>query len=254
MRSVKSIQMIYQLTLKELKLKYSNTTFGYLWMLFNPILMLITLYLVFSIVIKLDFEHYQVFLLLGIIVWNFFSEATSASINSLVNSFDLLKKIRIPIYVVILGSNFASLIAFFVNILILILMMIYFKIDLFTPIRIISLFYFGLLFLLVISTSFLVSTIYLYFKDIVHVWNFLLLIGFWISPIIYHESFVPEIYLKYYMLNPLARVISHLRNTMIYNYIDAPEQLIISVLIVMIHFFFGLWIFRKYSKKLYEML
>jgi lipopolysaccharide transport system permease protein len=250
----KIVNTIFELAVKDIKLKYNNSAFGYLWMLINPLLMLITLYIVFSIIMNLQLSYYQLFLLLGIIVWNFFSEATLTSINSLATSFPLLKKIKIQPYVIILGANLSAFISFFASLFVFLLLMIFFKVDPFTPLRLISLFYFLLLFLIVISTSLIISTIYLYFKDIIHIWNFLLLIGFWITPIIYPENLIPKAYLRFYMLNPLARIISHLRNTLIYNYIDTPEQVIISVLMAIMLIFTGLWFYKRYSKKIYEQL
>ena len=250
----KTLNIIYELTLKDIKLKYNNTVFGYFWMVVNPLLMLITLYVVFSFVIKLDLAHYQVFLLLGIIVWNFFSEATLSSIQSIKSSLSLLKKIKIPPYVIVLSSNFSSFISFLVSVVLLLFIMFLFNIDLFTFMRTMSIIYFVLLFIIVISMSLIISTIYLHFKDIKHIWNFLLLIGFWITPIIYPESFIPRIFLRFYMLNPLARIISHLRNTLIYNYMDNIQQIMISVLIVIILFYVSLLVYKRYSKKIYDLL
>ncbi|MHA1872532.1 MAG: ABC transporter permease [Candidatus Heimdallarchaeaceae archaeon] len=246
------INIILELALKDIRLRYNNLSFGYLWMMLNPILILITLYIVFSFVIKLDFPHYQMFLILGIIVWNFFSEATSNSIRSLVASMDLLKKIKIYPYEIILASNLSSTIIFIANLSVLLVMMLIFNINLFTYIRLMSFFYFGLLFLIIIGVSLFITTIYIHFKDIIHIWNFVIFIGFWVSPIIYPETIIPEQFLRFYMLNPLARIISHLRNTVIYNYIDSSVQIIITVIIIFLIFFTGLLTYKKYSKKIYD--
>jgi len=216
--------------------------------------MLIALYVILSHVIKLDIPYYQLFLLLGIIVWNFFSEATQSSLNSIDNWINMLKKVKVPFFYLILSTNIASLFTFFSNILIFIWMMFIFGVNLSTPLRMFSFFYFCLLFSVVFCVSLIVSTIYLYFKDIKHIWSFVLLIGFWITPIIYSEKMIPENILSLYMLNPLARIISHLRNTLIYNYIDSFHQIIISLIIIFTSFFISLLIYRKYSKKIYEML
>ena len=170
---VNKINVILQLAIKDIKLKYDNLSFGYLWMLLNPILMLITLYIIFSLVIKLEVPHYQIFLLLGIIVWNFFSEATTSATQSLIESLSMMKKIKIQPHNIILASNIASLIEFFAKLVILLLMMLLFHINIFTYLRLMSIFYFILLFLLILGVSFIVSTIYLYYRDIVHIWNFL---------------------------------------------------------------------------------
>jgi len=249
-----NLNTIIELARKDIKLKYSNSLFGYLWMFVNPILMLITLYIVFSIIMKLELEHYQMFLLLGIIAWNFFADATSQSLNTIVNSMGLFKKVKLSVFDVLLGSNLSSLVSFGVNIFVLLLMMLVFKINIFTPIRLFSLLYFVLLIVIVQSFSLIISTIYLYFEDIKHLWTFFLMLGFWLTPIIYPESFIPQQYLKYFMLNPLARIISHLRNTIVYNYIDSLTQIIITIIITLTIFFASIVIYNKFSKKIYELI
>ncbi|MBT3408624.1 ABC transporter permease [archaeon] len=246
--------LILELAIKDIKLKYSNSAFGYFWMFVNPLLLIITLYVIFSWIMDLEMQNYQIFLLLGIIVWNFFSQATTNCVNSVSSGINLLKKIKIPLYTLILGSNLSSLISFVISLIILIIMMLLSKIDIFTPIRILSLFYFFILFIFIFGISILISVMYIHFKDTSHIWEFFLLIGFWMTPIVYSETFIPNKYLKYYMLNPLARIISHLRNTMIYNYIDSLEQIIITVIIVFIMFLTSILIYYLYSKKIYDLV
>ena len=246
--------IILELAKKDIRLNYNNTVFVYLWMVINPLFLLITLYIVFSIIMKMELPNYQIFLLLGIIVWNFFSEATTKSLDSIRSSVDLLKKIKIPLYSIIFSANVSSIISFAINLTILVLMMLIFRINIFTPIRILSLVYFALLFLLVVSVSFLISTAHILFKDTFHIWNFLLLIGFWLTPIIYPEQYIPTQYLKYYMLNPLARLISHLRNSIIYNHVDSLIQILITVSIVFSVFFVSVWFYNNYAKKIYDVI
>lgn len=246
------LSVIYELAIKDTKLRFANSTFGFLWMFLNPILLTLTLYVVFSIVMKMNLPNYQIFILLGIIVWNFFSEATSKSIDAIESNIQTLKKVKIKLYSIILGSNLSSTINFSINIIILIILMMFADINIFTPLRFLSIFYFALLLILVISTSLLISTLYINFRDTKHIWQFLLLVGFWITPIVYPETFVPKIYLKTFMLNPLARIISHLRNTLIYDYIDAIDQISITVILIACILFCSIWLFNKYSNKLFE--
>ena len=132
--------------------------------------------------------------------------------------------------------------------------MTYFNINIFTPIRLMSLFYFMLMFIFVISTSLIVSISCVLSRDLKHVWEFILLIGFWLTPIVYPETFIPAHHLKYYMLNPLARLISHLRNVIVHNYIDTPEQIMITTILILSFFFLSIQFFSKFSKKIYDNL
>ena len=253
-RFIGKFERIYQLAIKDIKIKYSSTTFGYYWMILNPLLMLVTLYVVFTYVMNIDIAYYQIFLLLGIVVWNFFSEATSGSINSIIQSTSMLKKVKLPLHEIIFGANLSSVIGFILNILVLLAMMLFFEIRILTPLRLFSLYFFMLLLVLIMGVSLLVSTAYIYFKDTVHVWSYALFMGFWITPIIYSENRIGTPFLKFYMLNPLARIISHLRNTVLYNYVDSMHQVLITTLLVLIIFLTGIFVYRNFAKKFYESL
>jgi len=240
------ISLIKEFTLNNFKLKYKNSSAGYLWSVLTPLLMLATLYIVFSVIMKLDVPHYQLFLLIGIIFWNFLSEATTTSMNSLLEHGNIIKKMNFPNYVVIVSSCLSSFITLLLNLLIFFLFTIILNVKL-TLIAVILPFYLIELFILVLGISFFLSALYPKFRDLSHIWNFLLLIGFWITPIIYSETMVPEKYLKYYMLNPMARLINEARDILIYSYMPLPKQLLITLIICILIFVLGFLFFRKRS-------
>ncbi len=248
----KNIRNLIELTKSDFKLRYSNNLFGYLWSVLNPLLMLITLYLVFSIIMKLDIEFYQIFLLIGIIVWNFFVDATTSSMNSLIAKADLIKKMRFPIWLIIISSCLISLTNLIISLIILVAMMVYFGVS-FNNVMILSFVYLLILFMFVLGISYLLSAVYLFFRDLIHIWSFLTLIGFWITPIIYSELQVPIIYRKYYMLNPLSRIINHLRDSLLYDYFSL-EQTIITLIICIIILIIGIFLFDRFSSNFAEEL
>jgi len=240
------ISLIREFTLNNFKIKYKNSSVGYLWSVLTPLLMLITLYIVFSIIMKLDVPHYQLFLLIGIIFWNFLSEATTTSMNSLLEHGNIIKKMNFPNYVVVVSSCLSSFITLLLNLIIFFLFTIIFNVKL-TAIAIILPFYLIELFILVLGISFFLSALYPKFRELSHIWSFLLLIGFWITPIIYSETMVPEKYLRYYMLNPLARLINETRDILIYHYTPMLKQVMITLTICLLIFVLGFLFFRKKS-------
>jgi lipopolysaccharide transport system permease protein len=248
----KDINSLIELTKTDFKLRYRNAFFGYIWSVLNPLLMLITLYTVFSIIMKSDIEFYEIFLLIGIITWNFFVEATTLSMNSLISKSELIKKMKFPIWLIVLSSCIGSLINLLINIVILILMMAYFRIP-FNSLMIISIFYLIILFIFVLGISYLLSAVYLFFRDLIYVWNFITIIGFWITPIIYSELQVSIEYRKYYMINPLARIINHLRDSLLNNFFSL-DQTIITIIICISVLILGIFLFNKFSSNFAEEL
>lgn len=246
------IESLLELTKTDFKLRYKSTLFGYLWSVLNPILMLVTLYIVFSHVMRLEIMHYQVFLLIGIISWNFFAEATTLSMNSLIAKADLIKKTNFPVELIVFSSCLLSLITMVISLIILLIMMIVFGIT-FRWIMLLSAMYLFFLFILVLGISYFLSAFYLFFRDLAHIWNFLLLVGFWLTPIIYSELQIPAIYRKIYMLNPIARIINHLRDSLLNNYFSF-EQTMITTIICFSALFIGVYLFNKHSSRFAEEL
>ena len=158
MKTKNSLSLLVELIRTDIKLKYTNSIFGYFWMLASPTIMLVTLYIIFSAIIKFKLKYYQIFLMLGIIIWNYFSEATTKSLNSFKDNSNILKKYRVKPYILIIAANGYALVSFFCNLIVLSLMMLYFRIEVFTSLRLVGLFYLILLFILTLGISFIIST------------------------------------------------------------------------------------------------
>ena len=106
-------------------------------------------------------------------------------------------------------------------------------------------FYLLQLFVFVLGVSFFLSSFYVRYRDIIHIWSFLLLMGFFITPITYPLEIVPFHLLKYYLLNPLARMVVDMRYVALYNYIPDLKNFLITLIISVFVFVFGYLIFRK---------
>ncbi len=239
----KSLSLIREFTVNDFRLKYRGSIIGYLWSLLNPLLMLLTLYLVFSVIMKLNIQHYQLFLLLGITLWNFFSTATSSSIDAINQKASLFQKIKFSKSVVIISANLVALITLVLNLLVFFLFMLFFKVR-FHGVSILFLLVILELFMLSVGVSFLLTVAYAKFRDTKHIWNFLLLIGFWITPIIYPPSRIPPEFRRFYMVNPMARIITDARNILIYHYIPDFRQMLITFVICFAIFVFGYYFFK----------
>jgi len=245
--------LIKELTWADFKLKYSRSVLGFFWSLLRPLLMLGTLYLVFSVFFRLNIPYYQLFLLLGLVLWGFFVDSTILGMKSLVTKANLIKKTYFPRKVIVLSSNLTCLITLILNLVVFSLFLLIFKRTiglalLIFPILLIE------LFILSLGLSYLLSALYVKYRDMDHMWEVLLQIGFWITPIVYPLSFVPEKILKFYMLNPLARIINDSRDAIIYNTLPSVQHLFITLIICLIFYIIGIIIFKKRTPKFTEEL
>ncbi len=140
--------LLRQLVITDFKLRYQGSFLGYVWSLLKPLALFVILYIVFTKFLRIgnDIPHYAVYLLLGIVLWNFFSEATSGSISSIVGKGDLLRKINFPKYVIVMASSFSALINLFLNFIIIAIFMVISGVEItkyiiLLPLIIIELFY-----------------------------------------------------------------------------------------------------------------
>ena len=247
------IEIILGFTMTEFKLRFRNAYFGYIWSILNPLLMLSTLYIIFSYVVKLEIPNYRLFLLIGIISWNFFSDATTKSLNFLIGNSSLLLRHKLSPAIFVVSSCLSSFIIYLLNFFVFIALAAFLGLK-FNILNFISIFYILLLFFFSLGISMILVVIYSYFKDIIHIWSFLLLIGFWISPIIYSELVIPIELRGVYMLNPIARIIIHMRNLFIYSYLDTFSQCVITFILVILTLYIGFALLSRFNSGFGERL
>ncbi|MFH0870504.1 MAG: ABC transporter permease [archaeon] len=252
------LRIIRDLTILDFKLKYNRSILGFFWSLLKPLLMLATLYVVFHMLMKLSVPHYELFLLIGIILWNFFTEATSSSMTAVTRNINLVKKTNFNKKLIIISTTLSAFISLLLNLAIFFGMVIVFSagfswhILLFVPL-LCELFIFSL------GVSFLLSALYVRFRDLIHIWDVIMQIGFWVTPIIYPLTLIPGAFQKFYILNPLARIIEDSRNSLILHRLPPVDfsyakHLTITLLICAGALVIGMMIFDKLSRRFAEQL
>lgn len=208
--------LLRQLVVSDFKLRYQGSILGYMWSLLRPLAIFVILYIVFTRFLKIGegIPHYPVYLLLGIVLWNFFIEVTTGSVGVIVDKGDLIRKINFPKYVIILAGSVAALINLFLNLLVVLLFMFINGVDfrlagLFFPLLVLELFIFSL------AIGFFLSAAFVRFRDIGYIWEVLTQAAFYATPILYPLSLVPVQYAKILILNPLAQIIQDSRYVLI---------------------------------------
>lgn len=196
----------------DFKVRYQGSVLGYFWSLLKPLFLFAILYVVFTYIIPLgkDVEHFPVYLLLGIVIWNFYTEATMQGASSVVARGDLIRKISIPRYLVVIASSLSAMINLGLSLVVVFIFALLNGIApniswlLVVPI-IIELYIFAL------GTSFVLATLYVRFRDITYVWEIVLQAGFYASAIIFPLTLVPEALQKWFFLNPIVQIVQDVR-------------------------------------------
>jgi ABC-2 type transport system permease protein len=200
----------------EFKLRYFGSVLGYFWSLMRPLMLFGVLYTVFTHIVRFGggITHYPLKLLLGIVLWTYFAEATSQALASLVQRENLLRKISFPPAVVPLSVALTSAFNLVLNLgAVLFFVLITGIAPAFSWLELIPLVM--LLVVVSVAVAMLVSLLYVPFRDMAPIWEVATQVLFWGTPIIYVIESAPGGIKRILMLNPLAVVIEQARHAVI---------------------------------------
>ena len=178
-------ELLRNLVRKELKVKYKNSVLGFAWTLLNPALYLVVFSIVFKLILKSGVDYYAVFLLSGLLAWNLFSTALSASTVSITGNAQLVQKVWMPREVLAIAPIGAALMHFFFQLIVLIGALLLFQLPI--DWAGIPLLFYALAVLLVLTAALgiALSAINVYMRDTQHLLELVLLAWFWLSAIVY---------------------------------------------------------------------
>jgi ABC-2 type transport system permease protein len=174
------------------------------------------LYIIFSRFLKTSpgIPHTPQYLLLGILLWNYFAEVTSGSVGAIVGRGELLRKINFPKYVIILAGSAAAFINLIFNFIVLGVLMAVGHIGL-TWHSVLILPLILELFVFAIALAFILSALYVRYRDVSYIWEVIMQVGFYATPILYALSIIPAVAAKLLILNPMAQIIQDARYALI---------------------------------------
>lgn len=243
--------LIWTLAWGEFKQRYKNSVLGYFWSLLEPLLMLVVLYVVFSNLMRIQVEYYQLFLLLGIILWNFLSRATSMGLNAILGKPSMVQKIYFPREVLVISSCITALLMSIFESLVFIAFMTVFQVPLsanliYVPLILV------LLFLVSLGLSLALAALNVFYRDVQFIWAVILQAGFFATPILYPVTIFPETLQGIFLLNPMAHIIISARDAIIYSTPAAAGSLLYAGIMSAITLIIGYIIFAHYEPRFAE--
>ncbi len=211
-----SVILLRELVRTDFKLRYQGSVLGYLWSLLRPLFMFTILYFVFVRFLKIGnkIEHPAVYLLLGIVLWNYFVEVTVGSVAAIVGKGDLMRKINFPKYVIVLAGSCSALINLAFNFVVIAIFMALNHVSphtsdfLLVPLVV-------ELFVVSIGVAFFLSALFVKLRDVTYIWDILVQAGFYLTPILYLMSQLPHRFAKFVILSPLAQIIQDARHALV---------------------------------------
>jgi ABC-2 type transport system permease protein len=200
----------------EFKLRYFGSVLGYLWTFLRPLMLFGVLYVVFTEIVKFGgrVPHYPVMLLTGIVLFNFFGEATSSGLSSLVDRENLLRKVSFPRAAIPVAVTLTAAANLGLGLVVVVLLAFIDGVDvratwLLVPPMVFTIIVFAM------SISLLLSVLYVRFRDVRPIWEVVLQLLFWGSPIIYTIESVPESFRELVMCSPFSVAIQQTRHWLV---------------------------------------
>ncbi|MCE3009287.1 MAG: ABC transporter permease [Proteobacteria bacterium] len=245
--------LLTELTKKELSIRYKNMVFGYLWSIASPLAYAFIYFFVFQVVLKIPQPNYALFLIAGLYPWQWISNSLGQAPTNFVSNSSLIKKTQFPRFLIPLVTVIQDSLHFLFTIPILILFAIYFNVppsaDWIWKVPLI----FGAQFLFVYSLHLLIATLTLFFRDIERFVQIFVTVAFYLTPVLYSETMIPERYQNLIPLNPFATLLINWKHTFLG--IDLDWGLVgFSYLWSLFFFVVAHWIYKKLSWRFAEIM
>jgi ABC-type polysaccharide/polyol phosphate export permease len=246
-------ETIWMFAKTDLKMRYQGSWLGIIWVFLKPFCLFLVMNFVFSHLFHASVNNYSIRLLLGIVLWSFFAEASMVGMTSLMAKSHILKKVYLPKWVIIISSTIHSAMAFLFN-LVIFFIFLFFYYGIFPgPLQ---LFLFGVYILLIYGISllfsFMTATVFVKIRDLNQIWEVLLQVLFFASPIIYPITTVPDPIHSVLYLNPMTLLIEFSRIALVDNDIARLDHLFIFIGIFIPLMLFSVWFLKKTSVNIIE--
>ncbi|MHB1319046.1 MAG: ABC transporter permease [Anaerolineae bacterium] len=261
-------ELLSNLALRDLKLRYKNSVLGFLWSLVNPMLLMLVFTIVFTVMIpNLSVPKFPVFVMCGVLPWNFFSTAVMGSIQSVSHNGALIKKVYFPLEVLPLSTVLANFVNFCLAFVVLFGMMLVFRVPITASILLLpAIMAVHLLFTM--GISFILSTLNVFYHDVGVIMEVFMQAWFFLTPVFYPMELLPDsrviagvqvpVQRLLYILNPMASIIASYRSVLYGStvgtgpHVPAWDFMLRTALTAVGILLFGMWMFAHYRTRFAE--
>ncbi len=256
--------LIRNLVVSDLKIRYKNSALGFVWSLLNPLGMMVVFTVIFGVLWpNKSIEKYPLFLLCGLLPWNYFAASMNGSTISIVGNANLIKKVYFPRAVLPIATVLAQLANFLLAFIVLFAALIVFQshlspwLPLLPAVILIQTVF-------TIGVAFLLSTLNVFYRDTALILEVVLMAWFFLTPIFYSVEMLPvnydfmgmtlDVRRIYYIVNPMASIINMYRDMLYFGYRTDPDFFIRTTITAVMVFTFGFWFFMRFSGRFGEEL
>lgn len=258
--------LLSELVRRDLKARYRGSNLGILWSLFNPLVYMIVYSVVFSQFMRFPIKGaaYPVFLLSGLLAWNFFSQSLMGSVGSVLGNATLVKKVHFSWGLLTLSSVVAAFINYVISLVLLIPVLLFFHARIGTPLLVLPLIVL-VMFVMTLGLGLLVAASNVYFRDIEYLLNIVLQVGFFLTPVIYSLDLITgklsghstkaEVFYAVLRANPMAWIATSFQDVLAFDRMPVHRVgLLYSAVFSVVALAGGLLVFRRLQDRFAEEL
>lgn len=247
------------MVIKDIKTRYVGSIFGPLWIIATPLYQILLYTFLFSTILKVRFAEgsgtssFVVYLLAGLIPWLFFSEATARGISAFIDNASIIKKVKFPMEICVASVVVSSAVNFFIYIVFYVAMLVFMGILKFStfPLFILPL---TIQVLLILGLSFGLGSIAVFFRDITQATSMVLNLVFFLTPIVYPWTAIPEKLRWVFTVNPFYFIVEMYRNVLVEGKTPQTVTIIYPSVVALLIFFAGYYIFDKTKEAFKDIL
>lgn len=244
--------LLRNLVLKDLKLKYRGSVFGFLWSLVNPFLMIAVYTIAFTYILRMRSEGFVFYLMLGILSWTFFSNSLAMSTGAIADNGGLVKSVVFPRAILPAAVVLFNLAQYLLTAVVFLpVMLLWYHVPLAVPMILFPVFV-VLQVLFTVGLALILATGTAFFRDVRHLVEVGLAVLFWTTPIVYELVQVPARLRLLILLSPLSPFVTAYHQ--IFYYRSWPDALTwaIAVAYAVGALALGLWLIVRYEDRFAE--
>ena len=245
-------ELIRNLVIKDLKLKYRDSVLGFLWSLANPLLLILVYGFVFGHILRGGPANFAYFLMVGILPWNFFAQSLMMSTGSILDNGGLIRKVALPMEVFPVATVLFNLAQFMFALIVFFPTALFFFGASVGPAWLSFVVILALQIVFTLGLCFIASTATVFYRDIRHFTEILLLLLFWLTPIIYDLQNVPAALRTVLYMNPLTYFTLAYQDALYRNSFSPPDRLAVIAVIAFLSLAAGYRIFSVYKVRFAE--
>lgn len=247
--NVKKHQFLFEeLVKRDFKRKYKRTILGVGWSLLSPLLTLLVMRLIFTQFFGRNTPHYTIYIFCGNVVWTYFSEATKSGMQALMENAKIFSKVNVPKYLFLLSKNVQAFINFLLTLIILFIFVAFDNLA-FTWKFVCLLYPICMLILFNIGVGFILSALFVFFRDTQYLYDVFLRLLMYLSAIFYTIDKYSPMARNLFLLNPVYLFIRYFRKIVIEATIPTIWFHLLMLADVVIVLGIGCWIYKKYNTR-----